>query len=273
MPLDPAKLLTVSNDTIAEWTAMQVANPKGKPTPEQAAALKAAKATHAEFMKRVREQTGLEASDKELKKALDERAASLAKAAAEPERPAYLDACSGTRDWYPEDMRFRTWLFGHMRAASEQFGFHEYDAPVLEHVELYEKKVEGSSEDLLKQMYKFETGDDGRVTLRPEMTPSLARLILNHTNLVTGEVKEALPLKWYSIPQCWRYETTQRGRKREHYQWNVDIAGEAGVCAELELLCVCAAFFARVGIGPAVVGIRVNSRRVLEALVRQASPY
>jgi len=167
-------------------------------------------------------------------------------------------------------MRFRKWLFGHMRAASEQFGFHEYDAPVLEHVELYEKKVEGSSEDLLKQMYKFETGDDGRVTLRPEMTPSLARLILNHTNLVTGEVKEALPLKWYSIPQCWRYETTQRGRKREHYQWNVDIAGEAGVFAELELLCVCAAFFARVGIGPGVVGIRVNSRRVLEALVRQA---
>jgi len=153
-----------------------------------------------------------------------------------------------------------------MRAAAEQFGFHEYDAPVLEPVALYERKA---GEEITQQMYNFTDKEENRVTLRPEMTPSLARLVLNKTKLATGEVGEPLPLKWYSIPQCWRFETTQRGRKREHYQWNVDIAGEPSVSAELELLCVMASFFSRIGIGPDVVGIRVNSRRVLDALLQE----
>ena len=118
-------------------------------------------------------------------------------------------------------------------------------------------------------MYNFVDKDGKNVTLRPEMTPSLARLVLNRTNLATGEVKEPLPLKWYSVPQCWRFETTQRGRKREHYQWNMDIAGEAGITAELELLCACANFFSRLGVTPGMVGIRVNSRRVLDALLTE----
>ena len=86
----------------------------------------------------------------------------------------------------------------------------------------------------------------------------------------TGEVRANLPLKWFSIPQCWRFETTQRGRKREHYQWNMDIVGEPGVAAEAELLAAVARFFSRIGVGPDVVGIRVNSRRVLDVAVAKA---
>ena len=95
-------------------------------------------------------------------------------------------------------------------------------AQVLEHVELYERKA---GEEISQQMYCFTDKEGARVTLRPEMTPSLARMVLNLTNLAMGEVRAALPLKWFSIPQCWRFETTQRGRKREHYQWNMDIVG------------------------------------------------
>ena len=120
-------------------------------------------------------------------------------------------------------MRLRNWLFAEMRATACEFGFREYDSPVLEHVELYERKA---GEEISQQMYCFTDKEGARVTLRPEMTPSLARMVLNLTNLATGEVRTTLPLKWYSIPQCWRFETTQRGRKREHYQWNMDIVGE-----------------------------------------------
>ena len=102
---------------------------------------------------------------------------------------------------------------------------------MLEHVELYERKA---GEEISQQMYCFTDKEGARVTLRPEMTPSLARMVLNLTNLATGEVRAALPLKWFSIPQCWRFETTQRGRKREHYQWNMDIVGEPGIVAEVE---------------------------------------
>ena len=88
---------------------------------------------------------------------------------------------------------------------------------MLEHVELYERKA---GEAISQQMYGFTDKEGARVTLRPGMTPSLARMVLNLTNLATGEVRAALPLKWFSIPQCWRYERTTRGRRREHYQSN-----------------------------------------------------
>jgi histidyl-tRNA synthetase len=116
-------------------------------------------------------------------------------------------------------------------------------------------------------MYNFVDKEGYHVTLRPEMTPTLARMVLNKTNLQTGEVRLTLPLKWFSIPQCWRFETTQRGRKREHYQWNMDIVGVDHVHAELELLAAACYFFQSVGIGPDIVGIKVNSRAVLEAVL------
>jgi histidyl-tRNA synthetase len=117
-------------------------------------------------------------------------------------------------------------------------------------------------------MYHF-TADGAHVTLRPEMTPTLARLVLNKCNLQTGEVRLSLPLKWYSIPQCWRLETTQRGRKREHYQWNMDIVGVKDTTAEVELLAAACCFFRRLNLTPQEVGIKVNSRAILEAILAQ----
>lgn len=157
-----------------------------------------------------------------------------------------------------------------MREVARQFDFQEYDAPVLEHTELYKKKA-AHGEEIVEQMYAFTDKEGDSVTLRPEMTPTLARMVLNKVQGSTGKFSGGtLPLKWFSIPQCWRFETCQRGRKREHYQWNMDIVGAPDVTAELELLAAAAGFFQRLGIGPDAVGIKVNSRRVLESVLTQA---
>lgn len=165
----------------------------------------------------------------------------------------------GTRDFFPEDMRLRTWLFDHWRDVSEQFGFEAYDAPVVEHEEIYIRKA---GEEITGQLYNFEDKGGRRLALRPEMTPSLARMILQKGSALS------LPAKWYAIPQCWRYERTTRGRKREHYQWNVDIFGVAGMTAEAELLAIIAAFFQRIGLGADDVGIKISSRKVLQSVLK-----
>jgi len=169
---------------------------------------------------------------------------------------------SGTRDFFPEQMRLQNWLFGHFRATARRFAFQEYDAPVLENEELYKRK---GGEEITEQMYNFVDKDGKNVTLRPEMTPSLARMILS----LGGKV--LLPVKWFSLPQCWRFETVQRGRKREHYQWNMDIIGEKSVAAEIELLAAVVDFFRAIGITSADVGLKVNSRRVLSAILTKFS--
>mmetsp|Transcript_21018 Transcript_21018/g.62164 ORF Transcript_21018/g.62164 Transcript_21018/m.62164 type:complete len:504 (+) Transcript_21018:18-1529(+) len=183
-------------------------------------------------------------------------AAAAAMGAAKP--TISLDPPTGTRDFYPDEMRVRSWLFGHFREVARQFNFQEYDAPVLEHDELYKRKA---GEEITGQMYNFVDKDGKNVTLRPEMTPSLARMVLG----LGG--KAMLPLKWFSLPQCWRYEAVQRGRKREHYQWNMDIFGERGISAELELLAAIVTFFERVGITSEDVGLKVNSRAVLSSVL------
>merc|ERR1712136_638597 len=109
-----------------------------------------------------------------------------------------------------------------------------------------------------------------KVTLRPEMTPTLARMVLSLMRAETGDIAALLPLKWFSVPQCWRFETTQRGRKREHYQWNMDIVGVNGISAEVELLSAICSFFESVGITSEDVMIKVNSRKVLGAVLKGA---
>ncbi len=166
----------------------------------------------------------------------------------------------GTRDFPPEEMRLRNWLFGHFRAVAHQFAFEEYDAPVLESEALYTRKA---GEEITGQLYNFEDKGGRRVALRPEMTPSLARLVLGKGRSLS------LPIRWFSIPQCWRYERMTRGRKREHFQWNMDIFGVADVTAEAELLAAIATFFGRLGLGSDDVGIRVSSRGVLHAVLTE----
>jgi histidyl-tRNA synthetase len=134
----------------------------------------------------------------------------------------------GVRDFYPEDMRIQNYIFSVMRTVAESFGYEEYSASLLEPTELYAAK---SGEELVsEQTYTFEDRGGRSVTLRPEMTPSLARMI-------AGKRRElSLPLRWYSIPNCFRYERPQRGRLREHWQLNCDLFGVPGVEADAEII-------------------------------------
>ena len=164
----------------------------------------------------------------------------------------------GTRDFYPEDMRLRNWLFDNFTNASLLHGFEEYDAPVLEYEELYTRK---QGEEITQQLYSFQDKGNRKVALRPEMTPSLARMVMARAGGLP------MPIKWFSIPQCWRYERTQRGRGREHYQWNVDIWGTTEISADAELISVLVTFFEGIGLTATDIVIRVSSRKVLEEVL------
>jgi histidyl-tRNA synthetase len=164
----------------------------------------------------------------------------------------------GTRDFYPDELRLRRWLFDHFRAVAHAHAFEEIDAPVVEHAELFTRKA---GEEIVEQLYHFEL-HERHLALRPEMTPSVARMVIARHGALR------FPLRWTAITQNWRYERMTRGRKREHYQWNMDIWGEPSVAAEAELLGALHAFFDRVGLGPDVARIRVNSRALLEETLR-----
>jgi histidyl-tRNA synthetase len=161
----------------------------------------------------------------------------------------------GTRDFFPEEMRVRNWLFGRWRAVAQQFGYEEYDACVLESVELYKRKA---GDEITEQLYEFRDKGDRHVSLRPEMTPSLARMLMAKGGSL------ALPARWFSIPQCFRYERMQRGRKREHFQWNMDVIGLEHVCAEVELMSAQAAFLQRVGLKAQDISFKVSNRQVVQ---------
>lgn len=178
--------------------------------------------------------------------------------------PIDLQPVKGVRDFYPEDLRLRRWLFDHWRAVAESFGYEEYDACVLEHEALYIRKA---GDEITGQLYSFADKSDRRVALRPELTPSLARMVMAKGSAL------ALPARWFAIPQCFRYENMQRGRKREHFQWNMDIVGLASVAAEAELMAAQATFLRRAGLKlegatPEIVW-RVSNRQVLGQVLEQ----
>jgi histidyl-tRNA synthetase len=138
-------------------------------------------------------------------------------------------ALSGFRDFYPDDCAFRNAIFAKWREVARRYGFVEYDGPPLEPLDLFTKK---SGDEIVTQLYHFKDKGDRDVALRPEMTPTLARL-------VTARHKDfKKPLKWFSIPQVYRYERPQKGRGREHYQFNCDLIGEAGLEADVELIAL-----------------------------------
>ncbi|MBM4383123.1 MAG: histidine--tRNA ligase [Deltaproteobacteria bacterium] len=164
----------------------------------------------------------------------------------------------GTRDFYPDDMRLRAWLFERFRSTALAFGFEEVDAPVVEHAELYLRKA---GEEIVEQLYHFQL-HDRHLALRPELTPSLARMVMARQGALR------LPLRWFAIPQCWRYERLQRGRRREHYQWNMDVWGEADVTAEAELIAAIFHALDAMGLAAGDVRMRVNHRALLEESLR-----
>jgi histidyl-tRNA synthetase len=165
-----------------------------------------------------------------------------------------LQPVKGMRDFYPEQMFQRSWLFEKFRQTAQRFDFFEYDACVLEHEELYIRK---SGEEITDQLYCFEDKGGRRLALRPELTPSLARMIIARRD------DAVFPLRWFSIAQCFRYEKMQKGRKREHYQWNMDVVGEPGISAELELLAALADFFASVGLTDKDVTLKFSNRKIM----------
>ena len=158
----------------------------------------------------------------------------------------------GVRDFYPGDMALQKYLFGVMREVCERFGYVEYSASVLEPAELYEAKT--GDEIVKEQTYTFTDRGDRRVTLRPEMTPSVARMVAAHRRELT------FPLRWYSIPNVFRYERPQRGRLREHWQLNADIFGVSGIEAEVEIISLAFEIMRAFGAQSSDFEIRLNNR-------------
>lgn len=167
----------------------------------------------------------------------------------------------GTRDFYPEQMAMRRWLYDAMRATSERFGYREFDGPFVEPLELYAAK---SGEELVKeQAFVFNDRSGERVALRPELTPSLARMVAQRQGRL------ARPIRWWSFGPFWRYERPQKGRAREFFQWNVDLLGVEAPEADAEVAALAADFFRSVGLTPNEVVVQVNNRRLMESELRQ----
>lgn len=167
-----------------------------------------------------------------------------------------IQAVKGTRDFYPEAMAFRNWLYGKVRDISERYGYQEWEAPILERLELYAAK---SGEELVKEQSFVLTdrgGDD--LALRPELTPSLARLVAQRQATLVR------PVRWYSFGPFWRYERPQRGRTREFFQWNIDLLGSETPAADAEIVAVGADFLRSLGLGAKEVAIHLNSRRLMD---------
>ena len=168
-------------------------------------------------------------------------------------------AYKGARDFYPEDKRLQKYMFSTLRRIVESFGYEEYDAPIIEPIELYMGKT--SEEIVAEQTYSFVDRGGRNVTLRPEMTPSVSRM-------VAGRRQElSYPLRWYSIPNLWRYERPQHGRLREHWQLNVDLFGVAGPEADQEVILVADAIMQAFGAKRDMYEIRISSRSLINWLL------
>lgn len=174
---------------------------------------------------------------------------------------AIIPSIKGTRDFYPEEMAVRTWLYDKIRQVSELYGYQEYEGPLLESIKLYEAK---SGEELVNQQsFVFPDRGGDLITLRPELTPTLARMIAQRQGRL------AFPVRWWSWGPFWRYERPQKGRGREFFQWNIDLIGVDSPEADAELIAIAATFFRSVGLGPESVNILVNNRKLMDAQFEQ----
>jgi histidyl-tRNA synthetase len=167
-------------------------------------------------------------------------------------------ALPGFRDFYPDDLALRAHIFKTWRTVATRYGFEEYDGPPLEALDLYTTK---SGDEIVGQLYNFKDKGDRDVALRPEMTPTLARMVAARA----GQLRK--PIRWFSIPQLFRYERQQRGRLREHFQLNCDLIGEAGPLADVEIIALAIDVMRAFGLGPKDVRVRLSDRRVLTAIL------
>ena len=169
-------------------------------------------------------------------------------------------ALPGFRDFYPAEFAQRAYIARVWREVARRYAFVEYDGPPLEPLDLYTKK---SGDEIVGQLYNFTDKGGREVALRPEMTPTLARMVAARANALRK------PVRWFSLPQLFRYERQQKGRLREHFQLNVDIIGESDVTADAELLAVAIDIMGEFGLSPNDVRARVSDRRLLRALLHR----
>ena len=169
-------------------------------------------------------------------------------------------ALPGFRDFYPTEFAQRAYIARIWRDVARRYAFVEYDGPPLEPLELYTRK---SGDEIVAQLYNFTDKGGREVALRPEMTPTLARMVTARANALRK------PVRWFSLPQLFRYERQQKGRLREHFQLNVDIIGESDVTADAELLAVAIDIMREFGLSPDDVRARVSDRRLLRALLER----
>jgi len=168
----------------------------------------------------------------------------------------------GVQDYYPEDFRLREWLFNKWRESVQSFGYQEYDASVLEPLEIYTAKT--SEEIVNEQTFNFEDRGGRKVTLRPEMTPTVSRMVANRRQ------EFGYPLRLFSIPVCYRYERMQRGRNREFFQLNADIFGVEGAEADIEIIQLADAIMQNFGAKKGSYSIKINSRELIDAVMQIA---
>ena len=172
-----------------------------------------------------------------------------------------FEAPRGMRDFYPADMAWREKVFGAFREAARSAAFEQYDACVVESYELLSRKA---GEEVGEQIYHFLDKSERHLALRPEMTPTLARMVAQR------QKELAFPLKWTTIAQCFRYERMTKGRKREHYQWNLDIIGEDSVLAEVEVIGTAVDALRRMGLTTADFKVHVSSRKMLGEMLAES---
>lgn len=173
---------------------------------------------------------------------------------------AAFQTLRGFRDFYPEDCGLRNYVFDTWRDVARRYGFAEYEAPLVEPTDLYRKK---SGDEVVTQLFRFDTQGGEDVSLRPEVTPSIARM-------VGAKAREfPKPVKWFEIGQCFRYEKPQKGRGREFYQWNVDILGESSAEADAELIALAIDCMKAFGLGPDDFSVRISDRRIWDAFAKE----
>jgi len=166
----------------------------------------------------------------------------------------------GTRDFYPPDMALRNWLIDGWKKVSLRNGFEEYDGPIFEYLKMFQIK---SGDEIVEQLFSFKDRGDRDLALRPEITPTLARMVNQQINSLPK------PIKWFSVPRLFRAERPQKGRLREFFQWNIDIIGVDDVLADAETIFCALDYLREVGLTPDDIVVKISSRKMLAAVLKE----
>ncbi|MCL5432677.1 MAG: histidine--tRNA ligase [Patescibacteria group bacterium] len=170
-----------------------------------------------------------------------------------------IKAVKGTRDFYPEQMAFRNWLYGKVKEVSEKFGYQEYDGPEIEYLELYENKT---GQEILEGTFTLKDKDNRSLVLRPELTPTFARMVAQKSQELPKQIR------WFSFGRAWRYEQPQKGRAREFFQWEINLLGPENPEADAEILAIAVEYFKTLGLTPDEIVIRINDREFMQDQIK-----